>query len=64
MATTDDRSYLARRAEQEAVLAVQSPPGAACDAHRAMCVSYSRQLVDALRHGAGADAVGGAALGW
>lgn len=50
MATPDlNRAFLARRAEQEAVLAVQSPPGAARDAHRAMCVSYSRRLVEALR---------------
>ena len=44
-----DRAYYARRAAQEAVLAMQAPPGAARDAHRAMCVSYSRRVVEALR---------------
>lgn len=45
----DDQAYLARRAEQEAVLAVQAPPGAARDAHRAMCVHYSRQVIATFR---------------
>ena len=38
-----DRAYYARRAAQEAVLAMQAPPGAARGAPRAMCVSDSRR---------------------
>ena len=57
MATADvEHAYLARRAEQEAVLAVQAPPGAAREAHQALCLTYSRRLADRLRADAGVPA--------